>query len=270
MTLRNRNRINISLLTLSLIVLFSYLSITVFRIVDHSFELPVFSNEISDNFLIGFHPISVFIAIYIEILFACGLSYFILHNFEKTQSADIIFFYLLIFACICDSSRFYIPMFNLTRTYTKAMFTIGSVILFGRLLAPLSFFAIATMTDESQFQDIERNCFIILILSLFFAIAIPINITKIYEDYSIAYSFRKTINSFTVVLMILNVGVIYFKNKDHAHSQKTTIGFALLSFGIIILFTCTILFHLILAVVTICSGAYIYLTDLHSQYLWNN
>ncbi|MCQ2591584.1 MAG: hypothetical protein MJ188_02270 [Treponema sp.] len=273
MTLKTRNHLNLILFILSVLTLLIDTIFLVLKIADGSFSIKQCTETIilSNNpsfFLTKYNPLCVIISLYFQIIYVSVTSMILLRSFEKTQASDIIYFYLFLVACLVDTFRLYIPVFKLNNTYSNFLMACGNATVFAKILIPLSLLYTVVMSDVEKRQDIEKNIFLLLLLSIFFAQFIPLNNAIVLPNFSVDYSFKITLNFFTYILMTVAVVTQFFYNKRHLYRQNTAIGYLLICIGISVLFYSTNILNLSIAMICLGVGDFLYLKELHNQYLW--
>ena len=122
-------------------------------------------------------------------------------------------------------------------------------------------------TDELK-QNTDRNCIILIIISLFFAEVIPLNTAVILPNYSISYGHVKAIRGFAMLTCTVSAVSLFYTNRKNEYKQIMTIGFVLLCIGYTLLFYCYNIATLVSGIILLGSGTYIYLNEVHKHYLW--
>lgn len=271
MTIRTRNRLTLILFFISLIVFIGDIGIFLYEIVDKSFRIPeVFLKGVPSSYLLKYNSLCVLIAILLMLLYVSITTYVIYRTFEKTQATDITFFLLFLTACLLDTSRLLVPLFRLTGTFSQFLINTANIHILARLLAPLALFGNTVLSTEDYRQNTDRNCIIIIVAALFFAVFIPSNTGVILPNFSISYGYVHLIRSFSLLISILNIITLFLTNKKNEYSQMMTIGFSLLTVGYSIMFFCYNILGVIAGPIFIGIGTGIYLKEIHNKYLWND
>lgn len=272
MTIKNRNRLNFVFAIISVTTLALSLLILLFQIITKSITIPqIYPNyHNTRNIIVGYYPFFTIFGIIFLLLYITITSFSVWRTFSKTQSSEIVFFLLFLFACFTNSFRLAIPLMHLSISYSRLLLVIGNLTLFSKFLAPLSMLGIAILSEQDQRTNLEQNVIIVLIASLFFAIFIPINTVKIDPSYTVFFGYKRIFYNLVELVSIISVLSVFLKSKREFLSQNTTIGFLLLDIGYQIMFYCYSLFTLILSIGFMISGTIIFLYSLHKQYLWNN
>ena len=271
MTIKTRNRLNISLFIFSLVFLAANIIIFILSLYTKSFSLDFFEENISQKaFLIRYNPLVVIASLFFQIVYVCVTSFMLYRVFEKTQASDISYFFLFLISLIANSLRIWIPLFNMVNTYSNLLAFCGDCLVFSKLLMPLSLLFAVVMRDVEQRQDLEKNIFILLIGCIFFAKIIPLNTSNICLNFEVDYGYRTVIKVAAVLITLATLIALFFNNKQHFYTQLTTIGLGLIISGTFILFNSTNLLKLIFSFIFLLIGNILYLKELHKQYLWND
>ena len=269
MTIRFRNRITFTLFILSISVFLIYIILTLYQFLKAGIQLPeIHTITHSSNPILKYNPYIIFAGITIEIIYVCITSKIIYHSFEKTQAPDIAFFLIFLVACLCDSTRFIIPVFNIAGTYSQFLLKIGNIHLFARLLAPLALMGNTVLCTDDFAQDTDRNCLIIIIIALFFSEIIPLNTAVILPNYCVSYGYVKAIRFFSFLIIILSSIYLYVNNKRNEYRQIMTLGFIMLSIGYTLMFYCYNILLFSAGVLFLGFGTNTYLNEVHKHYLW--
>ena len=269
MTIRFRNRLTYIFFFVSLALFLLAVFFTCWRFFSSTLVLPqVYNKMLSDNFLLRYSPVFTFAGIFTNMLYVCITTLVIYHSFEKTQAPDIMFFLLFLLACLCDASRIFVPLFGLSNSFSNFLLKIGNAHLFARLLAPLALMGNTAMAGDSFKQYVDRNCLILIMISIFFAEFIPLNTAVILPNYCISYGYVKGIRLFSTFIIIMSTISLYISNRKNDYKQFMTIGFIMLSIGYTLLFYCYNLLFFASGTLLLAAGTIIYLGEIHKHYLW--
>lgn len=186
-------------------------------------------------------------------------------EFEKTQSTEIIFFALFLFGLLGESVRLMIPFFNLWGTLSSALFIVGRITLFSRILAPASLLFVAVMNEANQRENIESNFFMLIILSLWLSFLIPLNTPYLLPNFCVEWGMRK---AFYIIRLLVLVTAIFSIFILANQSGKGEWGFALLICGYKFASSAMTILSAIIAGFLLAFGTSLYLTTLHKRYLW--
>lgn len=271
MTIKTRNKLNLSLCIFAILSTCFNAFILFLSIYRGTFSLDLYLKQVTKtNFLTQYNPFFVLISLYFQILYVCLTSFMLYRVFEKTKASDIIFIFLFLIAHIANTFRIWIPLFNLGATYSGLLMFCGNAILFSKLLIPLSLLYSVIMSSDDQRQDLEKNIFLLLLVCIFFAITIPLNTANVCLNFEVDYGYRKVIDITSVLIIIATLIAMFFNNRRKMYTQITTIGLAFISIGTYILINTINILRLALAVIFLTLGNILYLKELHKQYLWND
>lgn len=271
MTIKNRNRLNLSLFIFSLVFLAANTVILLFVLYKNSFSaLPGLQPSEGANLLTRYNPVIVLASLFFQIIYVCVTSFMLYRVFEKTQASDIVYIFLFLIALIANSLRILIFLFDMANTYSNLFVFCGNAVLFSKLLVPLSILFSVVKSGTEQRQDLEKNIFLLLLGCIFFAQIIPLNTANICSNYEIDYGFRSTIRITSVIVILATLVALFYNNRQKLYTQITTIGLALICSGTFILFNSINIIRLCLSFVLLLAGNIMYLKELHKQYLWND
>ena len=271
MTIKTRNRLNISLFYFSLVYLAANIILFLFALYNQSFSLKLFEEPVKGlSFLTKDSPLIVMFSLFFQILYVCLTSYKLYRVFEKTQASDISFIFLFLISIIANSLRIWLPLFGMINTYTGLLIFCGNCLIFSKLLMPLSLLFSVVMSDVEQRQDLEKNIFLLLVGCVFFATIIPLNTSNICTNYEVDYGYRNILKIAGILVTLATLITLFFNNRQRFYTQYTTIGLGLIFVGTFILFNSTNLLRLISSALFLLFGNIFYLKELHKQYLWND
>lgn len=269
MTIRFRNRLTLAFFIISLLSLLLTVIFTCIQYFSGNLVSPdIYTKGLPNNFIFGFKEVFVYAGIFTLMAYACLTSLIIYHSFEKTQAPDIVFFLLFLLACLCDGSRILVTLFGVSETFSMFLLKIGNIHLFSILLAPLSLMGNTALKGDNFKQYTDRNCLILIILSLFFAEFIPTNTAVILPNFGVSYGYVRGIRYFTMAIILLSTIALYLSNKKSEYKQIMTLGFLMLSIGYTILFYCWNFAGFVSGTLLLGLGTFIYLTEVHRNYLW--
>ena len=269
MTIKFRNRMTLVFFIISITCLLLAAFFTLFQFFSNGLVLPdVYTKGLSKSFLLRYNPLCVYAGIFILMIYICLTSMIIYHSFEKTQAPDIVFFLIFLLACLCDTSRIFVPAFKLSGTFSLFLLRVGNIHLFARLLAPLALMGNTVMCTDDFRQNTDRNSIILIIISMFFAEIIPLNTAVILPNFCISYGYVKAIRAFTLLICIVSTISLFYSNQKNEYNQIMTLGFIMLCLGYSLIFYCYNILTLSGGIVFLGGGTYLYLNEVHKHYLW--
>lgn len=275
MTLKTRNSLLLTLFFLSLSFALFYTGAFIFACMNDAlippenpvryFELLTRHSFFSYSFDISLYGIAVFIA-YVPLN-----AYIIWNGFEKTQSTEVIYFTLFLLACLTEGVRLLLPMFGLWKSYTAFFHFVGRCVFAGRILAPFSLLFAALCSETDQRQSVDRNCALLILGSVLFAILVPLDTSTVTSTCTIWWGYRKLFVIIRVFIYLATfITIIVNAVKKDSHELKTNAaGFAILILGYSLLQASDNLAFLITSFSLFIIGNIVYLKSIHSLYMWS-
>lgn len=277
MTIRGRNRLLFAGFIFSILTLSFYIGLTIIQFMKGAITLqdliPLgFYNSFykTPDIFEKYSQFVFFISIVFEVLYCSILYKVLISGFEKTQSPNLVYFALFALSFIFDSSRILIPLFNIQEVLSKALIGIGRVVIFARILGPISLLCTNLLNSDELRQELDRNCIIIIITSMFFASKIPLNTTTLHLNFTVSYAYATTIKITLLIFILINIFTLFIYNKERDYHQKTTIGFLILSTGYYHLFYNETTVSYVVGMICLAFGTHLYMKELHRQYLLND
>lgn len=271
MTIKTRNRISIIFTTASIFIFLIEFLVFGYMFFSKEFTYPevLFDNPLPDILFHRYSRVYVFTGLLIGCLYTIFTSLYIWLGFEKTQSAEVSYFMLFLLSFIFDSTRIYIPFFYTKGPYSTLIFTIGNLITYARILAPLSLVSLCVFVEDEDRQNTERNLISIILCAAFFTAAIPLNSSIVYPNFSIYYSYYSTILTTSIIITVMTTLVLLFKQYKNESKQFITIGYAMMSFGYLFIWNSINLTYLLTGTILLIPGTILYLGALHKRYMFD-
>jgi hypothetical protein len=221
-------------------------------------------------FIFDYHFGALIAALSFLVLAAPIIAFMIVRHFETTQSPECFFFCLFLLACLCEGTRFFIPLLDLWGTRSFLLMILMHLLFFGRLLAPTSFLFSAIASVSQKTQDSDQNAVILLALSAFLATLAPFNTAHILPDCTVQMAFQPFINAFVLVLYLLSALSLFLEARKNGGTDRLciAIGFLLLFTGYLVLIHTDSFAALAVGISTFSAGVYLYLTHIHKVYMW--
>lgn len=254
MTIKTRNRFNNFIFIISLVVFVLNIVFFVYREINYS---------------VDYKSLSVYISLFFMGLYVCLTSLIMTHAFEKTQCTEICFFSCFLIACLAETSRLYIPMFDVGETSSLLLIVLGNFSAFARILTPLSFLFSVIMSGADQRQNLERNILLILVIALFFAVIIPQNTSIIEPTFRVHIGFDTTVVLIEILTNSCAVISLIIKNIQNGNSQRTAVGMTMVIAGFVLSVNSTTYVNMGLSVFFLTAGTYLYLSALHAQTMYD-
>ena len=273
MTLKTRNSLVKSLFFFSLACIALILACFIIALVTHSIvppqdiRLPAFLSHIS---FAQYNMIAMLVSIAIMMLYVPITLFLLVRYFENTQSTEVIFFSCALIGFLCEGARFMIPLFGLWQSYSQLLFFIGRIVLNGRILVPLSFFAAATMSETEQRQDVERNVTVLLGLSIVIALTMPLNTAQITTTGMIVTGFARVFTIIRILICLVTLFSFYVNARRHDSPElkSITVFSAVLMIGYGCLLIADNFLFMGIGTVALAIGTAYFLKKLHALYMW--
>ena len=269
MTLRFRNRLTLILFFIALVTFLVNIALLLFSIYNNTF----FTNDYlglnqSGRILVKNIPLCTIIAFLFKDIYVATFSLILYRSFIKTQATDIIFFELFLVSLLVDSLRLWIPLLCLQNTYSQLYIFCGNAGIFARFLGPIAILFTVIMGFTDQWQNLEKNMIILLLLSFITATFLPLNTAITTINFEVDYNFRTILSAYSIITFFVSLVMQFINNKNRYFSQHTTIGLALAIAGSYFLLYSTNIVFLFCGITLSTVGTIIFVRKLHNQYLW--
>lgn len=273
MTIHTRNN---ALWALMLLALISVLSSAILlchgvasgRITNASRFMAHFTQGSEGNIVFGYRVGAVISSLFIMLVYVAVAARFMFVEFEKTQSAEIVYLIPFTFAVLCDTTRLAVPFFDLYLAASSTVNAIGRTLLFARTLAPLSLLFAAAFSDAKERTNTDRNIVVILALSIALSVVIPVNTAVIERTFAPRWGEGHIVSN--VIGLLLFAAVLSFFISSHLQGLKAkgTLSVVALAAGYGLLCNATSYFAVVIGSAALFCGTAFYLVELHKQYLW--
>ncbi len=271
MKIKTRNTIFTILMFFSLLLLVTsgiFLGISIYlKNISLPNEIP--SVYIHNFFLFKCNIYAVIASIFFILVYIFVALLLINVEFEKTQSTEIIYFVLFLCSMLMEAGRLLTPLFNLWENITILEIYITKALIFGRTIAPLSLIFSVIYSNSENRQNVEQNIAVIVVISLFIAASVPVNTGTMLPIGSLKIGFGNLIYTILLILFVVAFISMILKILQNHLDKKLLLGFLLLIVGYFILIQTYNFLGLILGIILLSYGTYVYLKTIHKQYLWN-
>jgi hypothetical protein len=195
---------------------------------------------------------------------------FIFFNFENTKSQECVYCITFFLACLAESMRLLIPLFNLWTANPAFLNVVARIVFFGRLVAALSFFTCAATLVNTQYQESGKFLIILTVASGFFSVMIPVNTLHLRANCGVEAGFTRLVATFQIILCLITVFVFLFvtDSYDKKDSRILTLGYALFFSGYGLLTAADSVFFACLGAACFILGMRIYMGTVHKIYMW--
>ncbi|MFA6938236.1 MAG: hypothetical protein WCQ67_08395 [Treponema sp.] len=274
MTLKTRDRIFFSFFILSIIAIIFYVAFLIYSIVTKNLVAPV--NEVRPlNFSVGkrlytYNFTASLISILTFLVYVSVVTFVLFSGFETTQSTEIVYFLGFVLSCFIEGTRLFLPIFGLWKTNSILVYFIGRCVFAARIMAPLSLLFSAIFSDADLRQDVDKNIIILLVISILFAVLVPINTTYFFTTCTVPWSYRELFNAMRIVFFCLTLITIIVNaiKSSSVELREYCYGFVILMIGYSLLQVADNYFTLISAAVLFGVGTTVYLKSIHTIYMW--
>lgn len=265
MTLKKRNYFFIAGIIISTLSLFFITALFITAALKNQVTPPrhavrPFYFSLKSGFLFSQNFISVIVSIFIFSAYVPITLSIILRLFEKTQAMEIVFYAVFLLGCFMEQARMLMPLFDLWKTYTVLLNTIGRIVICGRMLAPLSLFFIPVFTELKHRQDFTQNIILAILIAVFTGLLMPLDASKTTSTCTVVWSYEEIF--FAVRLLLFIASVICFKGKGNL------VGYIILFAGYSCLCIADSIAVLSAGAVLLIAGTYRFIVAYHKMYLW--
>jgi hypothetical protein len=274
MTLNARNKVFFvfSLFSAAVIIL-SGLLVLVRFITASGFSFPktVAAAKLSENFFIfrSYPAALVFSMIYLA-LYVPVTGFAVSINFQKTQSAEIIYFGGFLLGCLTETARIYIVFFELWNTYFDSYFILARIIFFGRMITSLCFLFSAILAVDQKPQETDKNFIIITAASAVFAVLIPINPITTNTLGMPVYGFAHIFRFIRILFFVITCATYFFTGiwKKIPEYRKAALWYLFLFAGYTLLLAGDSPASAVAGSLLLTVGTVRFLETIHQYYLW--
>lgn len=262
MTINTRNKIIISGLSLSVLLLALYLIsvILTFRAVRIGGEIfPV------ANFS------ELIVTLLSELVFTIAAVTILYFSFRKTTSAEIFFFIIFIVTIAFDSLKAGFALFSVLNFSPYYGVILTRSVYFGRFLGTLAVLAAGIFAHGAEYQRMEIYLGVAFLLAFSLSAAVPVDFTV--TEFNLLYAVGNSRELGIVSVLFLSFGVFNFvlfaiqnASRDHALIAG---GLALTVAGREMLFFMDGSIALITAFVMLIGGVTLFSERTHAVHLWS-
>ncbi|HAM78701.1 MAG TPA: hypothetical protein DCP61_05935 [Treponema sp.] len=202
-------------------------------------------------------------------LYGCLCTLAVYLMFEKTQAVEISYFSGFLIGCCFEGARLLISVKDFQPSSWTVIF-MARIVLSGRILCPISLLFAALLRENEQRQNFERNFLIMIIISAFAGLTLPMNSLNHSTTSTIFCGCRGILIIYVAVVVILTLLTLfmhYMQSKSN-NSALILASFAVMTLGYLILCNEDNYIALTVGVALFASGSMGYLKGIHSSYLW--
>ena len=267
MTIATRNHFIVLATIITALLCLIAIGAAVFIFVFHAIPAGIGSNRtlsfLNDFFLTSYSLPASIIALMFLLLY-------IIVAFEKTQTMEITFFAVCMFALAFESMRMIIPLCSLWTSFSVSSAVISRIVIFSRFLFLFALLASGIVTASEKNQQIGVIIFLLAFFSFCISNIIPMNSGSVTSCFIIEPGYGDTIHLFFVIFGIMSIisYLIPGIRREIPEYKEAAGGLCLLLAGYSVLTMCDSWLFLIGGVILFCCGVWIYLDRLHQYYLW--
>ncbi len=190
-------------------------------------------------------------------------------TFEKTKSAEMLYYTAMLIGFFSESIRLCIPIFSLARGYTLFLDTICRLAFFGQMQIILAILVQAVLA-QNESRDSDKFMGLISVIALSFSIIIPVETTDIAQSFSAQYGFAVQFKTMRLIFISIAFFSMYISpnGKKFPAYKKASFAFLIMCIGYFILLDARILLFFIIGAIFLIAGTSIYLKQLHKYYMW--
>ncbi|MDR2601574.1 MAG: hypothetical protein LBC53_03875 [Spirochaetaceae bacterium] len=204
------------------------------------------------------------------LIFACIMLFCILYFFENTSSPEIHCFELFAFSFAFEIFRVVLPLKNIYMLSPFYLMTAERCLAFARLTGIFALFAAGLFASGIETKRKEIFLFPFCVAALIIAIRMPIDIYSFDTSLSSIFGFSKMFHAIEFVLAIITassffVGAYLTGSREYIPAGG---GVVLLILGKTMLQTADALVLLIISILMIITGFYLFCNNLRKMYMW--
>lgn len=273
MTLRTRNKITRTFTIFTTTLSIFFIIFLIFHEFQYdslyrSFQSLQFQNW--KELLFTKNTTAAILSILLLTIYAPVTGIFILFNFEKTHSSEILYFNVFLLGCFLESSRIFIPFFVSWNELSVLIEYSGRITFFGEMLSIFCLLGIGVSTASSESQDAGRTILLFLIASVFFTTLIPINTTVITDAIRVTTGFSLIIQMIRFFFIGASticyiVTAIKTNSKEFFH---LAIDFLVMGISYSALLYASSFFLTIICAILMSIFTAQFITKLHNYYMW--
>ena len=221
----------------------------------------------SDMLPVSFPAVAAGAIFFMLYVCVCTLAVYLM--FEKTQAIEISYFSGFLIGCCFEGTRLLISVKDFLPSSWSVIF-MARMVLAGRILCPMSLLFAALLRENEQRQNFERNFLIMVIISAFLGMMLPMNSLNISTTSTMFCGCRGMLIIYVGVVSAMT-GLTLFMHYHQSKSNNSALilaSYAVMVVGYLILCNEDNYFALTAGVAMFASGTMGYLKGLHTSYLW--
>ncbi|OJF76775.1 MAG: hypothetical protein BKP49_05480 [Treponema sp. CETP13] len=273
MTLRTRNKITRIFTFFTAIMSVFFILFLIF----HAFQqdstyrsFSLFQFQDWKDFLFTQNTTAAIFSILLLMIYAPITGLFILSNFEKTHSSEILYYNVFLLGCFLESSRILIPLFVSWNELSVLIEYSARITFFGEMLSIFCLLGIGVSAMSSEVQDSGRNILLFLIASVFFATLVPINTTVITQALRVTTGFSIIIQMIRIFFICTST-ISYIVTGIKTNSKELfylAIDFLIMGISYSLLLYTSSFFLCFLSALLMSIFTAHFIKNLHTYYMW--
>ncbi len=269
MTLSTQNKFTLSFSTISSLVgIFFIVSICLYF---HTIYTPnVLQFTSLQSFLTEKNQLFSILSVAIFSLYVPIAGFTIYFTFEKTKSTELLFFTAMLIGFFAETLLLCIPIFSLHEGYSMFLRSVSSIAFFGQMQVILSVLAQGVLVTQEDSRDTDRFLGLISVVSLSFAVIIPVNLTNISSDFYPTYGFSSLVTIIRIAFILITFSSMFFSSisAKSKHYKIASIAFLIICIGYVVLLGTKTFLSLCIGTVLLIVGSVYFLKHLHTYYMW--
>ncbi|MDR1390535.1 MAG: hypothetical protein LBJ31_11245 [Treponema sp.] len=210
------------------------------------------------------------VTVIVSVMYAFFSSILIHAFFEKTQSPEILFFWLFTISFVFEILRIIIPLQRI-HPFPAALLVLGArLLIFGRLFGVLSLFVSSVYSSGPEIQKQGSVIFVVIITTLIVALGIPVDglswDTTLAMISAYGSMFRLAENAIFVIAALSFFVSAYIKGTREYHFIAA--GTILAALGRALLINSDSWELPLFGIVLLSAGTWLAAAKLHQIYLW--
>ncbi|MFI3257457.1 MAG: hypothetical protein R3Y36_04080 [Spirochaetales bacterium] len=191
-------------------------------------------------------------------------------SFEKTKSPEIIYYIAILVGIFAESLRLCIPLFASDGEFSGLIRTVGKFAFFGQMQVILAILILAVVSVDDESRDSHKYSGVISVVSLIFAMIIPMNTINALEYFSPQYAFESLFTVIRIIFIVACFFAMFFspKSKKSPDYKKASQNFFITCAGYALLLHCTSFIVFFIGLLFFIVGTAQFLKNLHNYYMW--
>lgn len=275
MTLSARNKLLMTVFVTAILFIIATAIITATAFILHKPAVPADTERLfgilDANPVAGYNFAAAFGSAVVLVLYMAVAICLVYVNFEKTQSAEIIYFALFLVGTMLEGIRIWLPAYNIWTTFSSVYILLGRFLFFGRMLATLALiFLVLLSINQNAHQEAERNTLIIATTAGVFAWIVPVDTMTIPSNCAVRFGYERLFIALSS--MCFAAAFVAMRNQsrsvDSREYRTASNGYITLIAGYLMLTQADSILSLGAGTLLLVLGTVVFLSNLHRYYMW--